>query len=551
MGNYLSGVAGSSATAVDPSLRLMDNYRQFINTISPADRETLRGIANPDNESEEYASVKKTLHVIRRLFDKYSRRNEDYSCQGNNNNNNGLGCMQKIFIESDNAEDVAIIFFVALFPDLVSDIYIAFTSDYVDSLLAMLLRFMPRPFRIYLSHQLADSYDFADMEAEKLIFSILTDSGFNENLRHMTKFGSVYEIATDPALSSGETKGLRDHTFMQHLKEWPSDSWIDFEVAFFSDYALENLLGEGSFGKVVSIDNFTDMGQVACKLYKPSIHDKTWTSMHSAVKEIANWWFLQGEKFVDPKDFERDRTSFKIAPLYALYTFTSKKGNEYIVAVMPKLDGTVRSVIHSTKNITSKWELIMGMFRAGQYLIEKNMIHCDTKPDNFLQWRDQLDKPFSVFFADFGLSEPVYLDEDEMLACKYGDGVHGTYHYCPPEVNKFNIDCHNKTSSQSSPPAIIKMNPEEREVYALAVCAWELLKEDAFIKKGLVDKTEKHYQYAYNCYKYRMADPETFRDIPHFLLRCFWAENVQRGTIQNMLDGARKYIENGYKDVPI
>lgn len=556
MGNYIS-------TKVSPDCLLVDNYREFVSKLGAQDRESLR--THFDTESHDVIA---TLHRIRRTFERYGRRNETYEVR------------QRIDIASSKPEHVAILFFVAMFPEQVKSIGVridpAADAVYVHSVLAILLRFMPWTFRVCCSEAIDPTYELRGMQRELLVFSILTDSAFDSRATHEQlvfgnnnnnneEFGFCYSI--NNSFRSNATKGLDEKVkFENHVEPWPTDVWIDATTAFLSDYALENRIGDGAYGEVIRIDNFPKFGNVACKRYKKKGTQKTWRNNVDVTDELEMWLYLQDSRLVSREAFEKNKGAFKVIPLYALYTFVSKKSKiEYIVAVMPLMDGSVYEVklgndIVPVKTASGRTvaplkvrkSICIGMAEAVNFMYDKGVLHLDMKTPNFLYCTDpNVPDTVLVFIADFGCSEKCRVDPfTGKVYFDFPNGHSGTYYYQAPEINRFHMECDpviqkakgEPVKDRFKMPVEIQDNAMATEVYALAVCIWEVLRVSPFVTWA---PNQQDYEIAYNSHMKRMQDAEnTFNNLPDFIRQSLSTDPNARLTIREIVTKAREYYNN-------
>lgn len=185
------------------------------------------------------------------------------------------------------------------------------------------------------------------------------------------------------------------------------------------------LLGSGSYGKVVKVEDQIETEWVAVKIGEYRGDDakslKAEVELAQKVPRHAN-----------------------IARYDACYRLETDTGRCDFAIMKYYPDGNLAQLLKSTPlTITQKEEIVRGILLGLQHLHKHRIVHRDFKPANILISRDNQGK-FIPKIADFGLSKLVNEDEIESSDFDLSDG-RGTPSYKAPEQIEggkvsFNLD---------------------------------------------------------------------------------------------------------------
>ena len=166
-------------------------------------------------------------------------------------------------------------------------------------------------------------------------------------------------------------------------------------------YEINELLGEGSFGKIFKTINIYNKKEFAVKLeFKNEIN--------TLKKEAQIYTYLKNTKGI---------------PL--MYNYGVYEGFNYLI-----LDLLGPSIIDVSLNIENKIKYLIEAIDIIENLHEKNLVHRDIKPDNFLLniQKNQL------YIIDFGLTK-IYFKNNKHIEENNNKKLLGTPNYCSLNIH--------------------------------------------------------------------------------------------------------------------
>lgn len=181
---------------------------------------------------------------------------------------------------------------------------------------------------------------------------------------------------------------------------------------FLRNFTKTNIIGEGSFGLVISGQNICDNQYYAIKCIRIPIDSVI--EKHKIVEYTSEMKILSNLKhpniiryhtsFIDIKtNLDYNEKGDKLITYQQKEnTITNLQYDVYMYLQMELMELSLKAYLK--KDDYSKKGLIQQIIRGVSYLHSKNIVHCDLKPDNILiNYRDGLE----VKIADFGLASII------------------------------------------------------------------------------------------------------------------------------------------------
>ncbi|UCG88531.1 MAG: protein kinase, partial [Gemmatimonadota bacterium] len=238
-----------------------------------------------------------------------------------------------------------------------------------------------------------------------------------------------------------------------------------FQAAVADRYLLEKELGQGGMGSVYLARDVKHGRLVALKVVTPE-----------AVSGIGVEQFLKEIRYTARLEHHH------ILPLY-----DSGQAAGYPFYVMPYIrDGSLRDRLDRDKQLTiaETVAITQGIAAALQHAHERQVLHCDVKPENVLLSESH------AYVADFGISRAIHREVFEWGKRREIDSSAGTPAYVSPEQ----ATCAEQLDARS-------------DVYSLGCMVFEMLSgEQPFSGTTTMEVVSK---------RFREAVPDLRERMPH------------------------------------
>ena len=182
---------------------------------------------------------------------------------------------------------------------------------------------------------------------------------------------------------------------------------FDYEIIF-NKYLIENKIGKGSFGTVYTAINQETNERVAVK-----------TEINNNKVQVG---LLESESL-------RMNTLKGYLGIPKVYQFGKVKG--FNILIMELLGKSLGEIFQSqNKKFSLKTICVLGvdMIKLIEHVHEKQYLHRDIKPDNFVMGRDKYKDV--LYLIDFGLAKRYINSYGQHIPFKSGKSMTGTARYC-------------------------------------------------------------------------------------------------------------------------
>ena len=186
------------------------------------------------------------------------------------------------------------------------------------------------------------------------------------------------------------------------------------------EYNKQNILGEGSFGKVYKIYKKKTVDAFAAKILNHYLEKYSINQILNINREVNNISKLNFPSVIKYIGYNK-------------FNFNHKPKLTIITEFVP--NGTLDEVIEKDKfskekklNETKKLIIIYGIAAGMAHVHSLNIIHRDLKPANVF-----LDNQFHPKIGDFGLSKNLK-DNFEIRKIIHESGIKGSYAFIAPEI---------------------------------------------------------------------------------------------------------------------
>ena len=180
-----------------------------------------------------------------------------------------------------------------------------------------------------------------------------------------------------------------------------------YEIVF-NKYKIQKKLGKGSFGTVYMAENKENGEKVAIK-----------TEINTNKNQIS---------LLEPEAHKLNNLKGYLG-IPKLFNFTKLK--DYNILAMELLGKSLNEIFSSlNKKFSLKTVCTLGidMIKLIKYIHEKNFIHRDIKPDNFMMGINK--NKNILYLIDFGLSKKYINSNGNHIEFRLGKNMTGTARYC-------------------------------------------------------------------------------------------------------------------------